>query len=281
MTSKFKKNAIRGIVTLFVILIGVNSPFFQVIKSYMIMGGYSYYHKVESDIYKEGIRIHIPGGLKTLKRDYYPFVMTYDTSEEFSSHRNESIDLVVLYNFGTMQWLKGASVLYDETSPYYNSFYGAYIAKFKDGVGVYGRKDDGSLDVESIMDITDFDLKHLVLNSVGCEQPILKYDIIETEEPKYLEIDHEIYQVIDAKMEMSTMWHEVKGDYTAYIQYGNPSGFKSTIDSFATIQGYGRIYIRFDTQKNISYFFYSIATSQHTLDEIESGFISKSTIKVR
>lgn len=268
-------------ISILVIILFVISPLFQVVKSYAVMSVYSEYHKINSAIYKEGIRIHIPGGTRTLKKDYYPFVMTYDTSEEFSHHMNESIDLVILYNFGAMEWLKGASVLYDAQSPFYNSFYGAYIARYKDMDKQYGMNSDKSLNVEEIMEVTDFDLKHLVLESVGSKEPVLEYEIIQTEDEKMITIDGAEYQVMDAKLKMSGMWHQVKNDYTAYLQYGKPTLIEGDTQSFETVEGFGRIYIRFDEVKNISYFFYSIATSMDQIQAIERDFIMKSTIDER
>lgn len=261
------------------ILIFVFSPLFQVAKSYAVMSVYSEYHKINSSIYKEDIRIYIPGGLRTLARDYYPFVMTYDTSVEFSDHRNEPIDLVILYNFGAMEWLKGASLLYDEESPYYSSFYGAYVARFKDSEKQYGMNADKSLNIEEIMDVTDFDLKHLVLESVGANSPVLEYEILNLTEESYINIDGDRYQVIDAKLEMSGMWHPYIKDYTAYLQYGSPVRYRSDSEAFKTIDGYGRIYIRFDEERRISYFFYSIAQSKETILKIENDFILKSNVK--
>jgi len=272
----------RWIFILCCIVAFILSPFFQVVKSYVVMSVYSHYHKVESEIYKEGIRINMPSGLSTFKRDYYPFVMTYDTTQEFSNYMGESIELVVLYNFGAMRWLKGSSLMFDKNSDYYSGFYGAYVARYTELNKQYGMNSDQSLHVEEIMEVTNFDLKQLVLSSMGCEEPFLEYQINSGAEPRYTIIDGQKYQTIDAVLTMSGMSHEFKEDYMAYIQYGRPPKKSNSNEqpelSFETIEAFGRIYIYFDKDTKISYFFYIIAPTIKTLVETEENFILKSTL---
>jgi len=276
------RKLIRWMIILGCLVAFIVSPFFQVVKSYVVMSIYSHYHKVESDIYKEGIRIKMPSGLSTLKRDYYPFMMTYDTTEEFSDHMGDAIELVVVYNFGAMQWLKGSSLMFDRNSDYYSGFYGAYVARYTELNRQYGMNDDQSLNVDEIMEVTDFDLKQLVLSSMGCDEPFLDYQITSGVDPRYTLIDGQQFQTIDATLKMSGMAHEYSQDYLAYIQYGRPPRTSKSLEmsqsSFENTTAYGRIYILFDKDSKISYFYYIIAPSMKTLVETEKNFILKSTL---
>lgn len=273
-----KKKIIKVMVLVVFCILFFMSPFYQVVKSYTVMAVYSTYHKINTPIYKEGIRIHIPGGYATLKKDYYPFVMTYDTTQEYSDYIGEPVDLVVLYNFGAMEWFKGSSLMYEKNSPYYSGFYGAYVARYEDEAKQYGMNSDGDINVDEVMKVTNFDLKHLVLNSMGCQQPELTYNIEAQDHAIFKMIDGKKFRVIDATLTMSGMWHSYKTDYMAYIQYGRPPKGEALEQSFETIQGFGRIYLFFDTEQNTSYFFYIIAPTKETIEETEKNFILKSKI---
>lgn len=277
--NKTKKRLIKAGLLIILLALFFISPFFQVVKSYAVMGVYSKIHEKQSFMEEEGISIDIPGGLSTLQKDYYPFVMTYDTSEEFSERIGEPIDLVVLYNFGAMKWLSGSSLMYDVDSPYYSGFYGAYVAKFKESDRQYGLTEEGMTDIDAIMDVTDFDLKHLVLSSIGDKNPYVDYQISNLEAPYTREIDGIPFQVYDANLTMDGMMHIFEKDYMAYIQYGRPPKSKTLTESFRKIDAYGRIYIYYDETQKISYFFYIIAPTKATIEETEIHFILKSKIQ--
>ncbi len=249
------------------------TPFFQVVKSYTIMSVYSKKHEINSFIKDMGISIHMPGGLSTLKKDYYPFVMTYDTSDEFSEYLNMNIDLIILYNFGAMEWLKGSSLMYNESSPYYSSFYGAYIAKNNGISRQFGTQDNGNINIKEIMEVTNFDLKTLVLRSIGNESPEIEYEVVNIENPYQRIIDGISFDVYDVDINMDGMNHVFVKDYTAYIQYGRPVNKEGLIESFKKINNFGRIYVYFDYNTKVSYFFYIIAPSSKIIEDTEENFI--------
>jgi hypothetical protein len=236
-------------------------------------------HEKGSFLVKEDMKIKIPGGLSTLKKDYYPFVMVYDTSEEFSKAHNMSIDLLVYYNFGAMDLCKGSSLMYNMNSPYYSGFYGAYAARYKDLDRQYGLDEKGQIDMKEVMEVTDFDLKELVMKSIGNTKPQVDYQILNEEDPRSLKIDDLDFLVYDAEILMDGMMHEYHSDFLAYIQYGKPPKAKAEIESFQNMKGYGRIYMYFEKESRISFFFYIIASNKSVLEETEQDFILKSTIK--
>ncbi len=110
------------------------SPAANVFYSMAVMGVYSKMNEAESLLASEEIDLSIPGGLSTLRSDWYPFVMTFEANSGFRRFTGDSsLSLTILYNFPAFSLTKGCSRLYDTSSPYYNSFYGAYLVKDTDG----------------------------------------------------------------------------------------------------------------------------------------------------
>ena len=141
-----KKFAIILAVGLCLILF-VLSPVFPFVRSLAVMSVYSGIHRQESLMKQEGIRLKIPGGLSTGEADWYPFVMTFNASEPFQRFiQDPSVKLTILYNFPAFSMKKGCSRLFDTASPYYNSFYGAYLVQREDS-GAFGFT-DGKLDLD-------------------------------------------------------------------------------------------------------------------------------------
>lgn len=275
---KFKKIIRNLLITIVLIGVFVITPFFQVVKSYTIMSIYSKIHENGSFMKEEGIDIKMPAGLSTIEKDYYPFVMTYDTSEAFSRHLDTDVELVVLYNFGAMEWFKGSSLMYNEESPFYSGFYGAYVARHNEINRQYGEYTNGDIYIEEIMEVTNYDLKTLVMSSIGNKSPEIDYTIVNEGNPYRRTIDEIEFDVYDANLYMDGMNHVYEKDYTAYIQYGRPPKANAPSGSFLKMNGYGRIYVYFDYETNISYFFYIIAPSLETIEYSEEHFILPSEI---
>ena len=84
--------------------------------------------------------------------------------------------LSIYYNFAAFDWARGCSEIYDPDSPYYSSFYGAYIVRGEGGKP-YGFTDDdagkggGALtpDLEQVAGIARLDFSRLVLLDFGLQ----------------------------------------------------------------------------------------------------------------
>ncbi|MBN2222869.1 MAG: hypothetical protein JW708_11730 [Vallitaleaceae bacterium] len=277
MNKRGKKIALSMLLVLFLLLIFVFSPLYPVAKSYVVMGIYSNIHKSGSFLEEIGVEIQIPGGLTTWEKDYYPFVITYDSSEDYSKEIKEDIDLVIYYNFPSMDLSYGASVLYREDSPLYCSFYGAYALRYPNEEKIYGLNDAGEADFQAIMEVTQFDFEELVLKSVGAINPSVVYELMPVN--RKISFDQKEFLVFDAKLETEGLWHQVGQEYLAYLQYGKPSPQMGEGASFKRIPMYGRIYMYVDEDKKISYFYYILATSLEQVNKVEKDFILKSKIK--
>ncbi len=272
----WKKRWIKNTIycTLFVLLFA-QSSLYPIAKSVVVMSVYSKMHERDSFLHEEKIDIQMKGGAATFQKDFFPFVITFDPSASFSRYIGAPVDLTILYNFGAFDMLYGASTLYDKNSSYYSTFYGAYAVRYKDSQDIYGLTQEGEPDIEAITKITDFDLKHLVYNSIGNKTPQLDYRI--TKQERTMDIDGREFIVFDAQLDMEGMWHQYEEDYMAYIQYGKPPQ-NAQGESFESLKGYGRIYLHYDQEERISYFFYIITQDEQTLASTEKEFIQTAKI---
>ncbi len=267
----------RLLIIIATVTVFILSPFFYPIRSYVVMSVYSYSHYKDSFLDQENIKVNMPGGLSTWQKDYYPFVMTFDASEAYARRTQRDVELMIYYNFGAFRWLKGNSSMFDPNSPYYNSFYGAYVVREDEGLTSFMYHEDGRLNVENIMDITDYDVKHLVLASFGDKSPTLEYVINQDKDESTTRIiDGREFRVIDATLIMDGMWHHYEQNYMSYIQYGKPLEKDGKgMDSFEPLTGYGRIYLYEDKKTGIGYILYAIATSEAVIEEVEKDYIQK------
>ena len=119
---KLKKYRIYKILAFCLIIFFLFSPLGASIRSYAIMFPYSHLHHRESVLYKNNIKLTIPGGIKTRKPDWYPFVIAFKDCEEVSKDLGEEVEFTNLYNFGHFALLQWASTYYNPDSAYYGSF---------------------------------------------------------------------------------------------------------------------------------------------------------------
>lgn len=256
------------------------SPLSRVFYSMAVMGVYSKMNENTSLLQTEEIELSVPGGLSTLRSDWYPFVMTFEANSGFRRFTGDSsLDLTILYNFPAFSLLKGCSRLYDTASPYYNSFYGAYLVKDADG-GTYGftRQSDGTLypDAAAVAEVPKYDFGQLVLSEFGLTRANVVFDwnITEISEPVSYAGEDGFYR-IDATLTVNGSSHEYNGFTPSYLQYGTPN-FPVT-DPLATIPMYGRLYGKYLEEKQVSLFFYIVAADKEVLEDCDKEILSKSS----
>lgn len=257
------------------------SPAANVCYSMTVMGIYSKMNEADSLLKTEDIRLSIPGGLSTLSSDWYPFVMTFEASDGFRRFTGDnSLFLTILYNFPAFSPIKGCSRLYDETSPYYNSFYGAYLVKDSDG-GCYGftRQPDGSLypDAAAVAQVPNYDFWKLVLSEFGLssKNAVFDWNITDISEPITYAGEEGFYR-IDATLTVNGSSHHYNGFTQSYLQYGIPN--YPVTSPLAPVPMYGRLYGKYLEEKQVSLFFYIVASDKDVLDECDRNLLSKSTL---
>lgn len=255
----------------------IQTPTFQWVKSLAVMSVYSTYEVSYSVLADKGIKIKIPGGASTMKKDWYPFVITFQDDKGFSWYIGKEARMTVLYNFGHFSPWIGRSLYYDTDSPYYNSFYGAYAVSLEDG-GTFGFV-DGEPSVEEMAQVPTYDMKYLVMQSLGCKDPVFDHEVVEQGYRTIL--DDEEWFYFDAKMYVSGSIHPYTRDHRSYIQYGRPPVDIGEQEAYEPVDMYGRIYAKYNEAKDVTLFFYCIAADMEVVDEWEEAFMAKTELKFK
>lgn len=257
------------------------SPFSRVFYSMTVMGVYSKMNENTSLLKSEDIELSVPGGLSTLRSDWYPFVMTFEANSGFRRFTgDDSLSLTILYNFPAFSPTKGCSRLYDTFSPYYNSFYGVYLVKDTDG-GIYGftQQSDGTLypDASAVAEVPKYDFWKLVLSEFGLPSAnaVFDWNITEISEPLTYAGEDGFYRM-DATLTVNGASHEYNGFTQSYLQYGKPN--YPVTDPLAPVTMYGRIYGIFLEDKQVSLFFYIVAADKDVLEECDKEILSESNL---
>ena len=258
----------------FVLLIGAILAF-PFTRSLAVMSVYSVVEIQDSVLSAEDITLHLPGGLSTPEKDWYPLVITFN-ADYFGAYVNRDIDLTILYNFGAFDSTYGCSSFYIPSSDYHDAFYGAYIIKSNDS-RIYGYTDNGTLNIEEMAKVFEYDMNILVLKSLGCTAPKFSYNLTGTYKTT---IDNFDFDVVNAEIFTQSPLHSVTAFQSAYYQYGSPKQLIAQKD-FKNLTVYGRIYASELPEKNITLCFYIIAPSKELIDACETNMIEKATINAK
>lgn len=256
------------------------TPPFRLLQSLSIMSVYSKLNEKQSIMANEEFSIFIPGGLETNDTDWYPFVMTFNDDIGFRGFTgNQNLRLTIMYNFPAFSLKNGCSRIFDLSSPYYSSFYGAYIVQ-DESEKPFGFIDNNGLldlDMQSVSEVPQFDLQNLVLSDFGLNKDdmVFEWNIQKyTNETSYLGYDN--WSLIDAELTVNGASHNKSGFVQSYIQYGSPS--YDVEYEFKPVQMKGRVYSRYFEEYNCSIFFYIITTDTATLEKCDKEILSKSLI---
>lgn len=278
-TLKKRRYLRSSILILALCVIFLFSPIFASIRSYAVMLPYSYLHHRNSTLKKNNIRFHIPGGIKTKKRDWYPFIITFNDDEGLSRYLGDQVEFTILYSFGHFPLWKGNSTYYDPNSPFYSSFYGGYVVKPKDTTRKFGFLSNGEIDLEEISKVPEFDQKYLALASIGCsrDKSIFSEDVCSVD----YNIDYIGYEDwirIDSTIETSSPMHNVNEFQRGYIQYGKPKDKFQSNEDFPVIDLKGRVYVRYFEEFQATMVLYIMAPSWEIIQDCDRDILSKSSI---
>jgi hypothetical protein len=266
---------LKAALIILIIIIVIVSPVGVVIRSGFIMLPYSCMHQRDSVLHKSQITFRIPGGWRTKKPDWYPFVITFNDDEGLSEYLGESVEFTVLYNFGHFQLSKGTSSYYNPNSPYYSSFYGGYIVKPAADDRRFGFLEDGSINTDELVKVPEFDQKYLVLPSLGCpiEQRVFQEEVTSVKgDVKYAGIDG--WTRVDSEIMTNSPVHEYRGFERGYLQYGKPMGRFEYSEDFPVIQLKGRVYARYFEELHATIVLYAMASSWEVIDEVDREVLS-------
>lgn len=260
------------------------SPFSNYPISLAVMKIYSGIHEKDSIMEQKGIRFTVPGGGLTEEKDWYPFVMTFHAGESFGRFiGQENLSLTILYNFPAFDWKKGCSRLYDPASPYYNSFYGAYLVDGKTKEGLpYGFGPDGELDPKTTAQVPQFDFQRLVLADLGISQSRMVFDWkISDIKKDVFYAESEGWTRVDAELTVNGVFHKKEDYRRSYLQYGPPSSTfaDGNIAPFEPVEMKGRLYGKYFAQWDVSAFFYILASEEDVLLTCDEEILSRSVLE--
>ncbi|MDP3386571.1 MAG: hypothetical protein Q8S24_05010 [Eubacteriales bacterium] len=183
--------------------------------------------------------------------DWYPLINAYmDTT--FSDYIKEDVDLLIYYSYG--DYKRGSSTIFDPYSQYFNSFFGCYVIRQNES-GFYGFKDDGSLDLEAILQIPKYDYDYLVVGSLGLK----RNDRITDYTTDSISLADESYYV-EFTIETNSLYHQYRQFNLNYLPYGYPHISNGQQD-FYPIEMSGKFKIT-KYNKNITLIYYMFSPNQ-------------------
>lgn len=260
---KKKKKWIIIIILLLLVLL------FFPLRSYLLMSVYSKSEQNESIFEEYSIETNLSGGLSTLKKDWYPFIMYYNAFNGFANYSNIDCDLSIIYNFASFSFPYLHSDIFNPNSDYNSSFYGAYAVKPRDDNKKYAFYDDMTINEEEAVLIPKYDVGRLVLKALGCENIELDYEIVSQKmnENNFYEMDIEIMA--------NSMLHKYDSSRRNYVQYGIPLFITDIEESFEKTNYYAKLYMQYDEDSNVTLFYYALSPSKVTIDECDEKYLRK------
>lgn len=251
----------------------LTNPLFACLRSMAVMSVYSGACEKEGIPASEGIDIKIPSG-----KGWYPFVMTYNADGAFARCTGEEgARLTILYNFPAFDHLRGCSRLFDETSPFYNSFYGAYLTQLPSGK-VYGFGPDEVDLEEAVSTVAQLDFFGLVLEDFGLtkQEQVFEYSAGAVTESLYF-AGTDGWTKLTADIRVNGSGHEAMKGVRSYWQYGRPN-FPVT-GAFAPVDMKCTVYARYFAEWNTTVFFYVMAADEKVMNDCIENILSTSTLK--
>jgi len=270
-----------GLIVIVVIAVSVlflKVPLYYQARSYLIMYFYSMYEEKNSILAKQNINVEIPGGSSTEEKDWYPFMMAFNDDQGFSNYMGRELAMTILYNFGAFSWNTSSSFFFQEDSPYFNSFYGAYFVKDKTASSKFGFSADGDLLMEEVFAVPEYDYKHLVLESLGCPEYKLTMEIMSYNITKNVQYaGYKDWIKVDSLLLVNSPVHKYKRDRRAYIQYGNPLK-QADAQEYELMTTNGRMYIRYFPEFDSTVFLYIMSPNILTVEKCDKEILSKTVI---
>ena len=269
-----KKNKKKTIIILFITVALLIAIAFSPLGSYGLSIGamkiYSCSEASNSYMSEKGIDIEMPSG-----DGWYPFVMTFNADSEFRRFSlGKANHLTIMYNFPEFDLKKGCSKIYDDKSPYYSSFYGAYCVD-----GDFGFDESGKLDEKMAGLVPKYDYTKLVLRDLGLSEEEQVFDWKVNGTVANSEVAGTIgWQTVDAELTVNGLLHEKKEYLRNYIQYGVPKYEVS--EAFAPVNMKGRVYGKYFEEKDVSIYFYVISCDEEVIEQCDKEILKKSKISI-
>jgi hypothetical protein len=234
----------------------------------------STYQNQRSLFHEEGMKISIPDGKSTPKKDWARVMTTLNADRKFSRFIKAKARLTILYNFGYFPIYKRQSSFYDPNSPYYTSFYGGYGIRRKSG-NPYGFTGN-ALNTEEVVQVLKFDVTRLVLRFIGKKNAHFDYGINGIKKVRLFG-EPDWYR-IDGIIETNGAYHQHSEKLPGLIQYGKPPKLPSGTEEYPLIKLIGRIYMKYDRDKDLTLAFYCLCRENQVIEDWEKNILAETVI---
>lgn len=224
-------------------------------RARLIMGGLTHIEKVKEH---PKFEFDIP----TNGMDWFPIMNWFDASEGFNHLNNTDISLTILYSYGNFN--KGTSSIFDKTSPYYSSFFGAYV--------IEDLSFPQTLDELAL--VPTYDFENLILKDLG--DPHYKgaflYEV-KTVQKNVKYMSSEGWEKIDISIQTHGLWHHKNQFLNHYIQFGVPKEEADGTD-FESVALKGRLYFK-RVDSNCTVVMYIITANSEILEQTDKCLLSR------
>lgn len=280
MKKKRDYKRITIIILLLIVTIAIlfaQAPAYAQARSYVVMFLLNKYEAYNSVMAENKIEFNIPDGRSTNQKDWYRYMNVHNDEKGISNFTGRNLSLSVLYTFGGFRWYQSSSDFFIPESSLFNSFYGGYAVKDKDG-GIYGFDTSGAPIMNEIMAVPEYDYKYMVLKSLDCtdDKMVMKNESISVKN----NVEYAGYKdwtQIDTAMVVNSPTHKYRAGKKAYIQYGVPIKREGQKD-FGIMTMHGRIYARYFDEFKATLFLYVMTPEKSTLESTDIDYLSKTTI---
>lgn len=252
------------------------SPLFPFVRSLAVMSVYSKLHERHSLLAQEHIGLRMPGGLSTPAADWYPFPMTFVADELYAAASGRpDARLTIVYNFPAFDYARGCSRLYDPASPYYSSFYGAYLVRDGRSAALAA----GTPDEAAVAEIAAFDFFTLVLGDFGLAPEDRVFDFTVTDRAYGVSCaGYDGWARIQARLTVNGSAHNRRDAVRSYLQYGAPN-FGPVAEEFAPVELYGIVCGRYFPQWDVEIYFYVMGADAQICLDCEAQILLNSTLE--
>lgn len=223
-----------------------------------------------TEIEKHRVNSEIDVLIPTDKLGWFPKMIWYDASEAYNQSHHTDISLTILYSFGDFN--QGVSSIFDKSSPYYSSFYGAYIIQNR-GTGY-------PENLEQLAEIPIFDFEKLILRDLGDPnyKGAFQYKVGTIEE-NVTYLSQTGWKKIDLDIETHGLWHNKKETLNHYIQFGIPKQASNGTD-FEKVSLKGRLYFKvIDSNNAIA--LYIITGDGELLEATDRELLALTTLRIK
>ncbi|GAB6086860.1 hypothetical protein [Alkaliphilus crotonatoxidans] len=248
------------------LFLGAGKPLYY-FRSLALMYPYSLYHHQKSLLREKDLSVSLPAGFEFKDESWYPFVMTFTDSQGLSEYTGKDLSYTILYNFPHFDLKQGGSAYYQPDSPFYSSFYGAYLIENHEPAGEPYGYQNKKVNVDEIKLLPKYDQLELVLPSLGCPKEKRLFEVtIDTLQEGVSVAGIDGFTKIDATILTNSPLHQYKGHQQGYLQYGLPPQDWQGED-FPLISLKGQVYVKYFEAKQVTMVLYLMGREEDFIEK--------------